>query len=241
MKSKLSSVVVFFLLFSCSPDQEITPFNDSATSMSAVSQLMGFNANGRQYNFYYNGDNLVDSIAVGDPVIYTYIVSYNDQAIESVNLRDGGEIVATNDQFTFDKKGNITSYRYTFFLPDLEEGISQTVDVTYDKRGRISNLTGPITYDNQSNITLWQQGSFSSQYSYEKSINPLYGVENLFVMLVEETYYWDYILSKHNSITKVTNGGTPIEFVNEYDKRKRLVSKTAIQNGTVVDQLTFSY
>jgi hypothetical protein len=196
----------------------------------------------RHYNLYYNLSGEIDSIRAteGTSLSYIYKVTYKGNEIDSVSLIDNGELVSTNKDFKYDSKGRITGY--TYFMRDISSGgYSIPYSITYDNKGRITSINeATYVYDNKNNVIKSSAGGTTTEYTYDNYINPFYKTENLFALLVEETGYWEYLFSEHNSLTKITPA-SQVVYVNHYDPKKRLIDKTGTSNGTVVEQLEFSY
>lgn len=200
--------------------------NDAAT-------LQQFHVGDRRYSLYYNVRGEVDSILIseGEGINYKYIVTYTDNKIDSVSTIDGSELVSTHDDFHYDNEGRITGFKYYF--PGTDHFIQNTIG--YDATGRIVSINDQDFVYEGDNIV---QG-FGASYSYDEGLNPFHRVKNLFAIVVEESFLWEYVLSENNSVTR-TNDGTTIHYKNIYDSDGRLIRKE-VTGGVNSDAFSFVY
>jgi len=221
----LSAVVT---IFGCtkqelSPTQEFAAVESAAKSTSAQASgnknnaknllLKQMTLEGRTYTFYYNRRGDVNLVQIAGDANYSYHVTYSGSRISLVELVDGGETLATNSNFTY-HGNNITGYDYQWLADGPE--FKTTFTFEYDNKGRIitQKRTGvtelTITYDAANNVRSWNNILYSS---YDNELNPLYYVNNLFAIFVEEPFIWEYAFSQHN-LTSIAN---------EYNSANQLV------------------
>lgn len=189
--------------------------------------LKEFVINDRHYEIYYNRWGDIDSIVAHQEAMrYVYRVTYTDGRIDSVGTYDQGQYVSVHDDFVYDKQGRILSYNYYPRLPGYPQDYADPTTVTYDNRGRIAMINGWIyTYDNHSNVvmTSGSQSYMNATYTYDKGKNPFYPLKELFAIVVEEPFMWEFFFSRNNITSKTDASGTK-DFVNAYDSRNRLIS-----------------
>jgi len=206
--------------------------------------LKAFSFGGRTYTIFYGPGGRVDSIrAMSNTLQYSYIVYYKGSRIDSVNLVLNGLIQSTNTNFQY--KGNvITSFDYYYRGYSLPYFTTYTY--TYDSKKRIQTLqatimntiiSGPeqLNYDENNNVIEWTNTRSTTQYTYDNKLNPLYLVPNLFAIVVEEHFLWEFSFSQYNSISK-SSTGTNVLYQNKYSNSGRLISKTYSGSG-----FTFTY
>lgn len=239
-------LLMLFTFFSCSDLMD----EFGRTGKVKKNLLKEFAYGDRHYEFTYNTDGNVRQIrAYSDGLEYFYNVAYQGTEIDSVSLIDGGEVISTHKEFMYDKDGKITGFTYSLPVPDLPGGFNTPYYIEYDSKDRIISIDGiskyKFIYGNKRNIHEWIDLNYtpgkSTFYTYDKGLNPLYEVKNLFVLLTEETAFWEYLLSENNSLTKTTPDGNTTTYTNVYDKRKRLIEKTGISRGETTDHFTFTY
>jgi hypothetical protein len=194
--------------------------------------------NSRHYQFYYNKRGDVDSISVHEGTIhYVYSVVYDGWRIDSVSTLDLGELVSIHNDFEYDKKKRITAFKYRYRTEGVPADYFEPRIVTYDNKGRIASLNNStFTYDANNNIAT----GFGASFTYDNYPNPLYFIDNLFAMVVEEYFLWEFILSPHNMTSRIS-GGSEITYDNEYDSHHRLIRKTALTNDEETDEFRFIY
>ena len=196
----------------------------------------------RVYRFFYDHAGFVDSIRATDPSNnYTYVVYHHGPRIDSASLIQGGSTVSTNGDIHYGPRGNITSFTYNLYaFPGFPP---QTVTLTYDARGNIKTIgTETLHFNHDNDLVHWERSSLSAAYTYDNKLNPLYFIDDLFVMFVEERYIWEYAFSQHNSTNKTYDDGH-LSFAdeNDYDAHQRLVKKKFTEGGSLPDSLEFSY
>jgi hypothetical protein len=182
---------------------------------------------GRHYELYYNRSGDVDSIVAheGTSLRYVYSVVYTAGRIDSVMTVNNGVVESIHDDFVYDDRGRITSYNYYFRLEGTPEDLAFPTTITYDAQGRVTSINNnTFTYDNHRNMV----AGFGATYTYDRGLNPFYFVNNLFPIMVEETFIAEHVLSKHNFTSKIDANGNTVRFNNVYDSRKRLISQNDI-------------
>jgi YD repeat-containing protein len=198
----------------------------------------------RHYLFFYAQNGRLDSIQVTGDIEFTYRVFYKGSRIDSVNLVENGTIVSTNTHFQY--KGNrIIKFDYYCRRCGQPEEFPSVRTFEYDTKGHIIKAGDEqLNYDGDDNVLEWTK-SFapnSATYTYDSNLNPFYNVKDLFAIVVEEAYLWEYSFSKHNSISKTYAGGENVAYQNQYDDWGRLISKTFYdvnQNGN--NSFSFTY
>ena len=214
-------------------------------------RLKEMTRDGRQYQFAYDNKGQVDYIKAieGGQTIYTYEVTYKKKKLFLVQLVENGNVVSENSNFEFDESGNIIEYTYTQYVEEVPEGVSTVHDLEYDDQNRLISLTSDgassgreWTYDNMDNVTRSITSGSETTYTYDNKRNPLNMVPDLFFLVVEETGYWEFIVSKHNSVTRShfttwNNQTVNTTYINEYDEFSRLVRKTDEEGN----EFTFRY
>lgn len=191
---------------------------------------------GRTYDFVYDQQGLIDYIDTDAG--YMYQVTYEDDKLVSSAVVENGESVSKNHNFKYDKKGNIIEYTYTLH----GDGYSSGHTITYDNRSRLTSIsnesgTRDYTYNKKNDVVKSVSSGSEVTYTYDKKSNPLNRVPDLFFLVVEEAFLWEYILSEDNFVTRKEDGTTTI-YVNEYDAFNRLIKKYA---ESPTDGFTFVY
>ena len=95
----------------------------------------------------------------------------------------------------------------------------------------------PLTYDKKGNVI----GVGGTTYQYDKNINPLSLQSDLWLILVEESGYALYTLSPNNTTSVTYANGASGVYLNEYDKKKRLLSQALQMSGTTTPVISFEY
>jgi YD repeat-containing protein len=192
--------------------------------------------NGRHYEFVYDKKGLVDYIDVPDPG-YRYEVTYKGKKLFSAQLIENGEVVSENHNFKLDKKGNIIEYTYSWYSDDIPGGYHNVHTMEYDERNRLISVTSDggtktFSYNDHGDVTSMSTSTYEATYTYDSKINPLNLVPDLFFIVVEEPFLWEFILSTHNSETRTESPtvnhpqGLETIYTNEYDSFLRLIRKT---------------
>jgi hypothetical protein len=215
-------------------------------------QLKEMTFGDRHYLFVYNRRGDVDSVIVSGDIEYVYKVYYKGSHIDSVNLLTNGQITSTNTNFQY--QGNlITSFDYFYragYYP-----FPHSFYFTYDNQKRIQTISDnspaapeELTYDSGNNVIGWSRpaGSYTATYTYSDKLNPLYYVDNLFAIFVEEHFIYEYAFSQHVSITKtysdISQTNVLVSYNNQYNSLGQLISKTFFENnGTGKNVYTFTY
>jgi hypothetical protein len=234
----VSIALVLFFLSACNEELLDEIMNRKGLAKKAQLQEMIFED--RHYEFTYDRKGLVDRIDALErgEIIYTYEITYKNKKLFSAALVENGAVVSENHDFSFDENDNIKGFTYSWYTEDVPGGVHSVYLLGYDEQNRLVEMSvdGSISfpyysYDNGNNISEWNNVSSKVTYTYDDKINPLNRVPDLFALLVEEHFYWEYILSAHNSVTRTETTDLHPEpqtttFINEYDKYFRLVRKT---------------
>lgn len=207
----------------------------------------------RHYLFYYDNKGFVDSIrAVDAHTTYLYRVVHHGKRIDSVSLIQNGAVVSTHGNIQYDNKGRII--QYTYFLRAFPEAPPAVISLTYEQ-GHIKTITqsgfiessDTLAFNPQHNLVRWVQKRLhapfvETSFTYDLGLNPLYYIDDLFVMFTEETFFWEFIFSRHNSTRKeVQSTHTQVtDYVNQYDTYGRLLKKR-MQENMMRDSLEFRY
>lgn len=218
--------------------------DDAARKKTAPVSI--FSVDGRDYEFVYDVNGRLSSIVAtsGGALIYEYVVHYKGDRFVGADLVENGEVVSSNTNFVFDKKGRILSYDYVFFyVPEFPEGIVEHNTLMYDHKGNVIGMNDVqfLTYDPHRNITLWHDDTFT--YDHRKS-NPLNSIPDLWLVFVEEFGYAQLIMSADLSTSKTIrniNTTTTTTYTHEYNSAGQLISKVGVTNGAVTERYTFSY
>jgi hypothetical protein len=247
-------LTIFFIACQKEPNHSLA-LDQNRTSSSARPQAIArsndlvvktFTTADRTYSFFYSPNGTVDSVLVTGSRSYAYRVTYKGSHLDSVYLVDNGRIVSTNSNFEY--KGNlITSFDYFDRIDNLL--YPWTYSLTYDSQRRIQSIERSyqnkvlnqvqISYDNNGNITTWNDfTSNSATYTYDIGLNPLHLIPDLFVIMVEEHWIWEYSLSQHNSISKTYFAGQSLTYQNQYNGSGQLVAKSFSNNS---NNFSFTY
>jgi hypothetical protein len=202
---------------------------------TSEARLKGFELNNRSYQFYYNASGGVDSIVATEGTIhYKYVVEYTNGRISKVSTIDGGVLVSTHEDFQYNADGRLVYYKYVY--PEAPE-YPVPYTITYDAQGnKVSINDQTYEYDDQHNVI----SGFGATFTYDTGLNPLYSIENVFAMFVEEPAYWSLMFSQHNATSR-TAGGSTVYYTNQYDTDGKLTLIQTIQNGTVISEIPFYY
>jgi len=207
----------------------------------------------RQYQFVYSSNGNVDSIVVTGDQAYVYRVFYKGARLDSVNLVQNGAIVSTIRDFQY--HGNLIT-GFNNFDRTRNAPIPTAYAITYDHQKRIRTIERAFqntvdshqefTYDASDNVIEWSETgalfSKSATYSYDVGFNPLHFVPDLFAIVVEEQWIWNYAFSLHNSVSKAYSDGVQVTYQNRYNPSGQLVTKTftdANSNGS--NTFSFTY
>jgi YD repeat-containing protein len=246
----IKAIILICLVFTSCHEQEIVPSVKTQQLITAASSaeftkmssvpMSSFTFNGRTYSFVYDEQGRVSSINVVQGTIqYQYVAHYEGDRLVSADLIENGQVMSSNTNFEYGKKGVILSYDYvSYFYPEFPEGIVQHQTLSYNSRGDIVRTqdNSELTYDGHRNVVQWG----STQFTYDKGLNPFSVFPDLWILFVEEPFLMEFTLSENNSTSR-TNGGVIIDYVNEYNEQGQLISKTGYSNGQVNDTITFTY
>lgn len=195
--------------------------------------LQTFTQNGRTYHFNYSANGILDSITVTGAFPYVYRIWYKGSHLDSVTLFDRGHIVSTNRNFEY--KGNlITAFDYFDRMDNAP--FAASISIAYDENRRIVSVergypnytVGRIQCSYNANDDVIQWNDFIGNnftYSYDDGMNPLHVVPDLFAIMVEETWIWEYSFSLHNSVRKTNSKGQATTYQNQYNSSGQLVGK----------------
>ena len=228
------TIVLAFSLTGCNED-----FWNELRGKKGVSEkilIQEMVHNGRHYEFAYDKKGYVDYINVPDPA-YRYEVTYKGKKISSAQLIENGQVVSENHDYEFDKRGNIIAYTYSWYSEDIPGGYHNVHTLTYDEQNRIASITSDngtqtFSYNHQGDVIMISTSGSETTYTYDNKINPLNLIPDLFFIVVEEPFLWEFILSTHNSVTRMETPtvnhpqGLHTAYTNEYDSFLRLIRKT---------------
>ena len=207
----------------------------------------------RHYLFYYDPAGFVDSIrAVDVHTTYLYRIAHHGKRIDSVSLVQNGVVVSTNGNIQYDHKGKIIQYTYT--LNAVPGTPPVLVTLTYEQghiktiaKSGLMNSVDTLLFNGQHNLMKWTENYIHSPlavttFTYDPGVNPLYYIDDLFVMFTEESFFWEFIFSQHNSTSKERQqyGVEVTNYVNRYDPHGRLVKKL-MEVNSLRDSLEFRY
>ncbi|KAA2238755.1 hypothetical protein F0L74_21305 [Chitinophaga agrisoli] len=210
----------------------------------------------RNYAFRYDHDGFIDTIAVSGVhgFSYVYQVARHGARIDSVALIRNGAVESTNADIRYDQKGRIigfTYYLYAFYQP-----FPSVITLTYGPSGNIATITrnstggtdlDTLTFNHRNDLQRWTQDWGSREvttFTFDAYQNPLHYIDGLFVMFVEETFFWEYIFSEHNSTGKVRQYLNITEVTtiqNQYDTHQRLIKKNIASSASGQDSLMITY
>ncbi len=205
----------------------------------------------RMYQFVYAPNGNVDSIVVSGDRHYTYNVFHKGSRIDSVHLEQGGMIASSITNFQY--KGNlIIGFDYFDRLQNITIPVSYTI--TYDQQKRISTIDQifgnniadqkVFTYNANGDLIAWNETGFSKHTTYtsDENLNPLHFIPDLFAIMFEEPWIWEYTLSLHNTTTVTYLNGPTVTYQNQYNNAGQLVSKVFTDiSSNEVNTFTFSY
>lgn len=199
----------------------------------------------RQYRFVYSPNGSLDSIVVTGTPNYVYRVSYKGSHLDSVILVQDNRIVSTVRDFQY--KGNlITDFNYFDRIDHVP--FPWLYSFGYDNQKRITSVkrsfrnvleyTRVYSYDANDNMI---SGNGAS-YTYDDELNPLHLVPDLFAIMFEEQWVWEFALSLHNSVSKTYSAGPVVLYQNLYNSSGQLVGKRFYDNGqSGNNSFSFSY
>jgi len=231
--------IVLALVFLSGCNEELLDELMNRKGLAKKAQLQEMIFVDRHYEFTYDRKGLVDRIDALErgEIIYAYDITYKDKKLFSAALVENGAVVSENHDFKFDEKENITGFTYSWYTEDVPGGVHSVYLFGYDEKNRLVEVSVDgsssysYSYDNRDNISEWDTFNSKVTYTYDEKFNPLNRVPDLFALLVEEQFFWEYILSEHNSVTRseiteIRPEPQTTTFMNEYDKYFRLVRKT---------------
>ena len=182
----------------------------------------------RRYNFIYASNGNLDSIVVVGGVNYVYRVVYKGSHLDSVSLVQNNRVVSTVRDFQY--KGNlITSFNY--FVRINNHPFPWVYSVGYDNQKRITLIERAFqnvlqgrrefSYDASGDVV----SGNSATYTYDDQLNPLHMVPDLFAIMFEEQWIWEFAFSLHNSVSKTPSIGQVVHYQNQYNISGQLVGK----------------
>lgn len=206
----------------------------------------------RQYHFMYTPNGRLDSIVVSQTSMhYTYNVFYKGSRIDSVHLEQNGIIVSTVTNFQY--KGNLIT-GFDYFDRLRNQPYPTHYAITYDQQKRISSIDRmsstivedhkEFTYDVNDNLIVWNETGFLkyATFTYDEKLNPLHFIPELFAIMFEEQWIWEYSFSLHNSITETYLNGPTVTYQNQYNNSGQIVSKVFTDiNSNEVNTFSFTY
>jgi len=199
----------------------------------------------RQYRFVYASNGSLDSIVVTGTPNYVYRVFYKGSHLDSVILVQNNRTVSTVRDFQY--QGNlITGFHYFDRINNFP--FPWTYSIGYDNQKRTSVIERSylnnlqyrkeFLYNANDNII----SSNGAIYTYDDELNPLHLVPDLFAIMFEETWVWEFVLSLHNSVSKTNSVGPAVQYQNQYNNSGQLVGKSFYdvnQNGN--NAFSFGY
>ena len=253
MKSNILLSVFFLLsiLFSCSETEQLVPATTaqqdgtdarvSAMGKKLKTPITSFTISGRTYEVEYNEAGLISLInAYQDGVLlYQYYAYYEGEQLVRADLVENGQVMSSNTNFQYDSDGNVIAYDYvSYFFPEFPEGLVEPKTVLLNADGRLASFESmPLTYDKKGNVI----AVGTTSYTYDKNVNPLSVQDDLWLLLVEEPGYALYTLSPNNTTSVTYGNGERGVYINEYDKKKRLLWQSLQVNGATTPVISFEY
>jgi len=165
---------------------------------------------------------------------YIYRVFYKGSHLDSVILVQDNRIVSTVRDFQY--KGNLITGFYYFdrinnypFPWMYSFGYDNQKRITTIKRSFRNTLeySREYTYDSNDNII----SGNGAGYTYDDELNPLHLVPDLFAIMFEEQWVWEFVLSLHNSVSKTYSAGPVVLYQNLYNGSGQLIGKRFYDNG----------
>ena len=188
----------------------------------------------RQYQFVYSPNGSLDSIVVTGMPNYVYRVFYKGSHLDSVILVQDNRIVSTVRDFQY-KGSLITAFFYFDRINNYP--FPWMYSFGYDNQKRITVIertfrntleySRDYTYDGNDNII----NGNGAGYTYDNELNPLHLVPDLFAIMFEEQWVWEFVLSLHNSVSKTYSAGPVVLYQNLYNNSGQLVGKRFYDNG----------
>jgi len=188
----------------------------------------------RQYQFVYSPNGSLDSIVVTGMPNYVYHVFYKGSHLDSVILVQDNRTVSTVRDFQY-KGSLITGFQYFDLINNFP--FPWTYSFGYDSQKRINVIERSyqnhfqyhkeFIYDANDNIV----NGNGANYSYDDQLNPLHLVPDLFAVMFEEQWVWEFVLSLHNSVSKIYSAGPMVLYQNLYNNLGQLVGKRFYDNG----------
>jgi hypothetical protein len=210
----------------------------------------------RQYLFYFNKKNVLDSIGVEDAKVREVyrIIRRNNRIDSVIYIRNGSPYWVSTDM-EYNSDGNITRFR----IHDRGPAPAPVV-MTYNQ-GHLHSITrydmylsfltsyDTVTYNQQNNIFRWSsvipRSTFLDVkwYTYDNRLNPLYFIDDLLIVFARGGITPEFYLSQHNSTSifyELYN--ITVNYHNYYDNKQRLIKKVfAGRFSQQPDSLTFHY
>jgi hypothetical protein len=260
-QNKFIYAALLFCLFTACRKEKLQPFDSQpngtvnsnrpkaiARSNNLVLQTFTRYQQGnisRQYSFFYAPNGKLDSIAAVGGISYVYRVVYKGSHMDSISLIENNRLVSTVRDF--DYKGNlITSFNY--FARINNQPFPFVYSVTYDNQKRITSIertyqnvfqgSSEFIYDGNNDVERMN----GATYMHDDELNPLYTVPDLFAIMFEEHWIWEFAFSLHNSVSKTPSTGQVVYYQNQYNMSNQLVLKNFYdvnQNGN--NSFSFTY
>ena len=247
-KTFLYATLIFLLFSSCQKEklQSLDSQPNGTVSTNRVQAIARSNdlvvqtftrvtsGSPRQYRFIYSPNGVLDSIVVTGMPIYVYRVFYKGSHLDSVILVQDNRIVSTVRDFQY--KGNLITGFYYFdrinnypFPWMYSFGYDNQKRITVIERSFRNTLeySREYTYDGNDNII----NGNGVVYTYDNELNPLHLVPDLFAIMFEEQWVWEFVLSLHNSVSKTYSAGPAVLYQNLYNSSGQLVGKRFYDNG----------
>jgi hypothetical protein len=190
------------------------------------------------YSFHYDQAGLLDSMSAISADFAPYVVRLvrNGKRIDSISKVEDGELRWTIRDILYDDKERIT--RYTLYGRHEHEPIGGSpVFITYGPDGNIATKgRDTLTFNQQNDLVRWSRPAMAPSthivgtFTHDSGLNPLYCIDNLFLILhdpfIPESLYY----SQHNSTRVVWVSHPDLStyvdnYENIYDDSTRIVQK----------------
>lgn len=202
----------------------------------------------RTYQFYYNKRNEVDSIYLrqkGIAVLYRVTYKSNGR-IDNVTESEDGFGVGLVNNYRYNQQGLITHYDWNWNDHFGTTGVIP-VDIGYGEgivTVRYNTIVHTFTFNSAQDITHMKNNTdrpFDGGFIYDQGINPLFYVRNLYAIMIDlSPYYYEYMLAKHNFLTKSYGDGYTVNYTNTYDQKNRMIRRDFV-NQRFLDTQSFYY
>jgi hypothetical protein len=214
----------------------------------------------RAYTFYFNKKKVLDSIVeedVKDKIVYRIFRSNN--RLDSVVHFRNGRPWFRHYYIQYDSTGHLIYY-LSDYIPTGNMPMPTSTRLTYDQGELRSTTTIPpwpsatyridsMYYNGQKDIVRWVSNFPRTvdldvkRYTYDNKYNPLYFIDDLWVIMSESYIGPEFFLSQHNSTSKYSEYfNVNVTYQNSYDNRQRLTKKVFTERfAEQPDSLVFEY